>query len=97
MTSLDSGDHDEDEETTFFVPDLPAGVRGTINSVVDVIGRLYVVTVETKAGPKKQRRLHIGPHERYDTGYRSDYVLPDLMKNPTIPKLVKLMHTGEGA
>lgn len=97
MTTLDSGDHDDDEETTFFVPDLPAGVRGTINSVVDVIGRLYVVTVETKEGPRKQRRMQIGPHERYDTGYRSDYVLPDMIKNPTIPKLVNLMHTGEGA
>lgn len=95
MTTLDSGDHDDDEETTFFVPDLPAGVRGTINSVVDVIGRLYVVTIETKKGSMKQRRLQIGPHERYDTGYRSDYLLPDVMKNPNIPKLVKLMHTGE--
>lgn len=95
MTTLDSGDHDDDEETTFFVPDLPAGVRGTINSVVDVIGRLYVVTIETKSGSRKQRRLQIGPHERYDTGYRSDYLLPDVLKNPTIPKLVKLMHTGE--
>jgi hypothetical protein len=95
MTTLDSGDHDEDEETTYFVPDLPAGVRGTINSVVDVIGRLYVVTIETKDGTRKQRRMQIGPHERYDTGYRSDYVLPDVLKNPTIPKLVALMHTGE--
>lgn len=98
MTTLDSGDHDDDEETTFFVPDLPAGVRGSVNSVVDVIGRLYVVRGTNKAGIEvKQRRLQIGPHERYDTGFRSDYDLPDVLKNPTIPKLVKLMHTGKAA
>lgn len=95
MMSMDSGDSDEDEETTFFVPDLPAGVRGTLNSVVDCIARIYVVRIETKKGLRAQRRLQIGVHERYDTGYRSDYLLPDVIKNPTLPKLVSLMHTGE--
>lgn len=87
---------DEDVEATevYYVPDLPAGVRGTINSVVDVIGRLYVVQVDTKSGPAKQRRLFIGVNEKYDTGFRSDFVLPDMIKNPTIPKLVQLMHEG---
>lgn len=91
-----NGDDDDDQEQVdaYFVPDLPAGVRGSINSVVDVIARLYVVQVDTKNGPAKQRRLQIGVHDRYDTGYRSDFVLPDMMKNPTIPKLVQLMHTG---
>lgn len=95
MMIADSGDSDEDEESTFFVPDLPAGVRGAVNSIVDVIARLYVVRVETKSGTRAQRRLQIGPHERYDTGYRSDYVLPDMIKNPTVPKLVNLMIEGE--
>lgn len=93
-----SGDDDEDaeEQEAFFVPDLPAGVRGTINSVVDVIARLYVVTLSLNDGREvKQRRLQIGIHDRYDTGYRSDFVLPDMMKNPTIPKLTHLMLTGE--
>lgn len=96
MITGSQGDDDEDQEDVeaFFVPDLPAGVRGSINSVVDVIARLYVVDVETKAGTRKQRRLQIGVHERYDTGYRSDFVLPDMMKNPTYPKLVSLMLSG---
>lgn len=94
MTSLDSGDHDEDEETTYFLPDLPAGVRGAMNAVVEVIGRIYVVRIETKGGPRKQRRLQIGVHERYDTGYRSDYVLPDVVKNPSVPKITNLIRTG---
>jgi AAA domain len=91
MVVADSGDSDEDEEATFFIPDLPAAVRGSVNQVVDVIGRLYVVDVTTKNGPAKQRRLQIGPHARYDTGARSDYVIPDMLKNPTVPKLVDLM------
>lgn len=95
MITSDSGDNDEDEETTFFVPDLPAGVRGEVNSIVDVICRLYVVRVETKNGTRAQRRLQIGPHERYDTGYRSDYVLPDMLRNPTVPKLLTLIREGE--
>lgn len=94
MTTLDSGDNDEDDETTFFIPDLPAGVRGAVNSVVEVIGRIYVVRIDTKTGTKPQRRLQIGVHERYDTGYRSEYVLPDTMKNPTIPKLIDAMVNG---
>lgn len=95
MMTADSGDSDEDEESTFFVPDLPAGVRGALNSVVDVIGRIYVVRIDTKSGKTKpQRRLQIGVHERYDTGFRSDYELPDVVKLPTVPKLVSLMTTG---
>lgn len=96
MMSMDAGDSDEDDETTFFVPDLPAGVRGSVNSIVDVIARIYVVRIEQPDGEttRPQRRLQIGVHERYDTGYRSDFSLPDMIKNPTVPKLLKLMYTG---
>jgi len=89
---------DEDSATVFYVPDLPAGVRGMVNAYVDVIGRLSVVQVDDKRDidkTKAQRRLQIGPHERFDTGYRSDWVLPDVLKNPTVPKLVKLIREGE--
>lgn len=95
----DRGEDELDDEPAYFVPDLPAGVRGTINSIVEVIGRLYVerVPVKTKGGgieDRMQRRLWIGLHERYDTGFRSDFVLPDLVKQPTIPKLFSLMLKG---
>lgn len=92
-----TGDEDEESEvaTASYVPDLPKGVRGQLTSVVDVIGRLYVVKVEGRDGVvKPQRRLWIGPSLQYDTGYRSDYQLPDMVKVPTIPKLVKLMAEG---
>jgi len=89
----DEGEVAEDEQQ-FFVPDLPAGVRGALNSVVDVIGRIYVVREEIKGETRPVRKLQIGHHELYDTGYRSDFVLPDVVKNPTFPTLIKLVETG---
>jgi hypothetical protein len=96
MMVADYGDNEEDEETTYFVPDLPNGVRGALNSVVDCIGRLYVVRVDVKGEEKNQRRMQIGVHERYDTGFRSDYGedLPAMIRYPTIPKLTRLLATG---
>ena len=94
----DPGDSEEDEDSedvsTIFIPDLPKGVRSYINSIVDVIGRLYVVKTDVKGKEVAQRRLWIGESTRYDTGYRSDYKLPDNIKDPTVPKLVLLMRTG---
>jgi len=90
-------DEDEDSEDTavMFVPDLPKGVRGMVNSLVDVIGRLYVVNVEVNEKTEKRRRLWIGESVKYDTGYRSDFApLPDMLKMPTVPRLVSLIHTG---
>lgn len=92
------GDEDEDTESaaSTYVPDLPKGVRGAVNGLVDVIGRLYVVNLENDDGVKKaQRRLWIGPSVQYDTGVRSDFVLPDMVKVPTVSKLVRLMAEGE--
>lgn len=91
-------DSEEDEdaggEAAAYVPDLPKGVRSYANSIVDVIGRLYVVRNEDD---KAERRLWIGESVKYDTGYRSDHSLPDMIRQPTIPKLVRLMRTGSAA
>lgn len=92
-----------------FVPDLPKGARGTVNSIVDVIGRIYTVegTFKRKFRDKAtqkvvekeiegvQRRLWIGPHASYDTGYRSAFTLPNFIPDPTIPTLVKAMKEGK--
>jgi hypothetical protein len=95
---MEADDSEEDEEfesaAAWYVPDLPKGVKGTVNSIVDVIGRLYVVRTSDDP-PRAQRRLWLGDSVKYDTGYRSDFVLPDYIANPTIPKLVTLMRTGE--
>lgn len=92
------GDSEEDEEIaetpSIYIPDLPRGVRGSVNALVDVIGRIYVVGAQGEDGNKAERRLWIGDSVKYDTGFRSDYNLPDMIKDPTIPKLVRLMRTG---
>lgn len=55
-------------------------------------------TIVTKEVPSKtQRRLWIGPHDMYDTGYRSDFQLPDFIKNPTVGSLVRAMREGKVA
>lgn len=95
---VEAVDDDEDEDAenspSAFVPDVPRGIRGHLNSLVDVIGRLYVVKADVKGEMKAQRRLWVGESVRYDTGYRSEYTLPDMIKYPTVPKLIRLMETG---
>lgn len=84
-------DEDVEEATAAYVPDLPKGVRSAANSIVDVIGRLYVVKTEDG---KSERRLWIGESIKYDTGYRSDFVLPDYLRQPTVTRLTRLIRTG---
>lgn len=97
MDTIDSEADDEADadQSMAFIPDLPKGVRGTVNSLVDVIGRIYVVKVEIKGVEKRQRRLWLGDHPMYDTGARSEFVLPDYLKNPTIPRLMQLLREGK--
>ena len=93
---FDTEDEDLEEVQTRYVPDLPKGVRSSLNAIVDCIGRIYVVKVENSEGAEVlQRRLWIAPTEAYDTGYRSDRELPNYLKNPTVPKLGRLVKTGK--
>ncbi len=90
---------DEDEDVEFsnvqYVPDLPKGSRAALNSIVDVIGRIYTVKVPGKDGNDVvRRRLWLAPSVSYDTGARSEYKLPDYLENPTVPKLVALLDEG---
>lgn len=93
----DAEDEDADSASVMYVPDLPKGARSAINSIVDVIGRLYTVRLDHPQKDIKvvQRRLWLEPHESYDTGYRSDFMLPAYVKGPTIPKLVQLLREGK--
>ena len=95
---IEAADSEEDEDSedasSMYVPDLPKGVRSAVNSIVDVIGRIYVVRVEKGDLVVPQRRLWVGESIKYDTGYRSDFQLPDMIKAPTIPKLVRLIEQG---
>lgn len=87
-------DEDAEESEVQFVADLPKAVKNMVNSLVDVIGRLYVVKVDQDDKTVAQRRLWIGESLKYETGYRSDYTLPDQLKNPTVTRLVRLMREG---
>ncbi len=93
----DAEDGDAEATSMMYVPDLPKGARSAVNSIVDVIGRIYTVRLDhPKIEDKKviQRRLWLAPHVAYDTGYRSDFVLPDYLKGPTVPKLTQLIREG---
>ena len=101
-------EQDEEAEQVGFiyVPDLPNGVRSTVNSIVDLIGRIYTVRGDFTRKVRNaqggidtyeyhvQRRLWLGPHESYDTGYRSEFDLPDHIVNPTVSKLITVMREG---
>lgn len=94
-----------------YVPDLTKGSRAPLNRVVDLIGRIYVVrgdfitkrrtrnaegkAVVREVETKVQRRLYIGPHDMYDTGYRSGYELPDFIKEPTIASVNRALREGK--
>lgn len=93
--SFTEEDEDVEESDIAFVPDLPKGTRSTVNSLVDVIGRLYTVKVERNGKTLNQRRLWMSPVPMYDTGYRSAHVLPDYLPNPTVSKLTQLINTGK--
>lgn len=98
-TDFQAEDEDVEDAEIRFVPDLPKGVRSTVNSIVDVIGRLYVAndTVVVKGEEKqvKRRRLWLAPSEMYDTGARSTARLPQYLQQPTVPRLVQLLE-GKG-
>lgn len=99
----EDSDEDMEETAAAYVPDLPKGARATLNSIVGVIGRIYTVRTEIKRRVEGeiveemgiQRRLWLEPHVAYDTGYRSDHVLPPYLANPTVPRLINLLNTGK--
>lgn len=97
----EEGEGDDEEEVMEYLmqPELPDGVKSAVNAMVEVIGRIYTTTIIPTKGKNEgkevtQRRLWIGIHDRYDTGYRSDFTLPNMIKLPTIPKLVSAMLQG---
>ena len=97
--SFGEEDDDVEESEVRYVPDLPKGVRSSVNAIVDVIGRIYTVRIDTEHNGKDvtvtQRRLWVGQSDMQDTGFRSKFKLPDHIKNPTVTKLTSLMTQGK--
>ncbi len=112
MREMEASEEDEEavNPAVVFIPDLSPGVRSSVNSIVDVIARIYTVrgdftkkvrvaaTGEIKTIEYKvQRRLWIGHHPSYDTGYRSEFELPDFIVEPTMNKLIATLKNGKVA
>lgn len=108
VTELDDMADDEDfTPTTYqYIVSLPKGARAAINGLVDLTGRIYVVRGNFERRVKvdgkwtteeytKQRRLFIGVDEMYETGYRSEHLLPDIIEDPTVRRVVRALRTGE--
>lgn len=103
--SIDAVALEEDEESPtigpedrVYVPDLPAGTKSAVNAIVDVIGRAYTIRKDHPQDLSKKvtsYRLWLAPTHNYDTGFRSEYRLPDYMINPSIDKLTNLIRTGK--
>lgn len=106
----DIDDDDATPASYMYVPDLTKGARAPLNQVVDVIGRIYVVrgefttkrrvvrdgkTIIKNVTTRTQRRLYVGPHEMYDTGVRTGYVLPDFIKEPTVASVTRAVREGK--
>lgn len=107
VSELDDNLDDEDYTATSYqyIVALPKGARAPLNAMVDLTGRIYVVRGEFERRVKvngkwtteeytKQRRLLIGPDDMYETGYRSEYLLPDVIEDPTVPRVVRALRTG---
>lgn len=93
---FDGEDEDAEQASARFVPDLPKGVRSAVNAIVNGIGRIYTVRLEDDEGKKTvERRLFIGQAEAFDTGFRSDFPLPDYIRKPTVAKTIRLVTTGK--
>lgn len=92
---------EEDENATpqpvRCVAELPDGVRSAVNAMADVIGRMYKVKIPHPEDMSKmlvRRRLWLGYSERLDTGFRSEWNLPDFLPTPTVPRLAHLIEKG---
>lgn len=107
VATMDDIDDDEASSISYqVIPDVPKGARSALNAIVDLTGRLYVVqgdfTRRVKRDGKvieleenRQRRLWVGVDDRYETGYRSEFVLPDFLENPTVRSVTRAMKEGK--
>lgn len=95
MEEAGSFDDESDGGPVRRVPDLPKGARSAVNSIVDVIGRIYIARTEKDDGKVvRQRRLYIGPHTDLDTGCRSVGKVPKSIANPTVDKLLNTINNA---
>lgn len=80
---------EEDGTSTSMVhPELSPRPRSVLLSAVSIIGRMYVAeTVDGEGNKKYERRMLIGPHEKYIAGGRFEE-LKRIERNPTLGKFL---------
>lgn len=93
----DTGDDDDEEVKTRFVPDLSPSVRGTAMSAVGIMGYVFQREVEVgrrdkskkKGNTRKEWRtlMMVGPHDDYETKDRT-FNLGRIVVNPSVPKFI---------
>lgn len=81
---------EEDGTSTSMVhPELSPRPRSVLLSAVSIIGRMYVAETTDKEGNKVyERRMLLGPHEKYIAGGRFDE-LNRIERKPTLDKFLK--------
>lgn len=98
FTAQEKETHTEEEDgssTSFAHPELSPRPRSALLSAVGNIGRIYVKeTTDGEGNRKFERRMLLGPHEKYLAGTR----FPELKyieRNPTFGKFLKKITEGE--
>lgn len=77
---------EDDDEAPEVFPEVSPSVRTTLTASVDIIGRMYVKEVVSKAeeggkkGSRIEYRMQIGPSERFMTKDRSEAGLPSIIR-----------------
>lgn len=89
-------DEDSDELPEVY-PSLSASSRELMTAHANLIGRMYTKRVVVKDGKKKKKRLEhrmlVAPHSLYLAKVNvEDHGLPDIIIDPTIPKIVNMMN-----
>lgn len=87
---------EEDGTSTSLVhPELSPRPRSVLLSAVSIIGRLYVAeTVDEEGNKVYERRMLIGPHEKYISGGRFEE-LKRIERKPTMGKFLKKIFGDE--
>lgn len=89
---------DDSDELPEVYPDLSASSRSMMTAHANIIGRMYtkrVVKKDPKTGKKKkylEHRMLVAPHDIYLAKVNiEDHGLPDVIKEPTIPKIMDMI------
>lgn len=86
-------EEEDGSSTSLIHPELSPRPRSTLLSAVSLIGRIYVVPAVNKKGENiRERRMLVGPHEKYSSGGRFEDDMKYIERNPTLGKFLKKIY-----